>query len=210
MAVALVALFVSLSGTSYATVRSLLPRNSVRSPQVVNGSLQAVDLSKAVRRSLTGRTGPVGPVGPPGLKGDNGATGAQGPLGPKGETGAQGPKGDQGQKGDPGPQGPPGPPAPPPDPVTTSGLLIDGSCTSDQAFDIETHGFNNIRFLVNGAWPSELRPYDVDGTVAPVSIPMKYNPDTTGDTADVGGYEKLHVTVHCGAGGTGKVSYFLY
>ena len=45
LAISLVALFVALGGTGYAVVR-LVPRTSVGSAQVVNGSLRKVDLSK--------------------------------------------------------------------------------------------------------------------------------------------------------------------
>jgi len=74
-ALALIALFVALSGTSYAAVAKLLPRNTVGSAQVVNGSLQAVDLSSQARTSLKGQRGPAGP------KGETGTTGAQGQQG---------------------------------------------------------------------------------------------------------------------------------
>lgn len=101
-AISLVALFVALGGTSYATVTKLLPKNSVGSTQVINGSLQAVDLSKKARTSLKGLRGPAGAAGAAGPQGPKGDTGAQGP---KGDTGAQGP---QGPKGDTGLQGPSG------------------------------------------------------------------------------------------------------
>lgn len=82
--VALLALFVALGGTSVAATNALLPRNSVGSPQVVNGSLRTADLAKATIRGLKGNRGPRGLAGP------RGATGAQGP------TGAQGAQGDPG------------------------------------------------------------------------------------------------------------------
>jgi Collagen triple helix repeat (20 copies) len=110
--VSLVALFVALGGTSYATVATMLPRNSVGSAQVVNGSLQTVDLSQQAKSALKGARGPAGAAG---LEGPIGATGAQGLKGDtgaqglKGNTGAQGPKGDTGAQGSPGPPGPPGP-----------------------------------------------------------------------------------------------------
>jgi hypothetical protein len=76
---ALIALFVALGGTSYAAANSLLPRNSVGSPQVVNGSLKTIDLSKKARAALKGNRG---------LKGATGATGATGAAGAAGAPGS--------------------------------------------------------------------------------------------------------------------------
>ena len=85
MAVALLALFVALSGASYAAVQ--LPRNSVGSKQirdnavvsakVRNGSLLAEDfMAGQLPRGERGETGERGPAG------SQGATGAEGPRGP--------------------------------------------------------------------------------------------------------------------------------
>ena len=87
-----VALFIALGATSYAAFA--IPRNSVGSAQVINGSLQKVDLSK---KAVTA------------LKGNQGARGATGPQGATGAQGVQGPQGAQGTRGDTGPAGPPGP-----------------------------------------------------------------------------------------------------
>jgi len=92
--VAYLALFVALSGTGYAASEKLLPRNSVGSAQVINGSLQKVDLS---RRAVAA------------LHGARGARGPQGPTGPAGSQGIQGPKGDTGAAGAAGAAGPAGP-----------------------------------------------------------------------------------------------------
>jgi len=73
--VAYLALFVSLSGTSYAASATLLPKNSVGSAQVINRSLQKADLSKKAVTALHGARGPQG------------STGAQGPPGPAGVAG---------------------------------------------------------------------------------------------------------------------------
>jgi hypothetical protein len=67
--VALLALFFALGGTSFAAAGTLLPRNSVGTKQVVNGSLQTADLSKAARAGLRGERGPSGAAGPQGLPG---------------------------------------------------------------------------------------------------------------------------------------------
>ena len=85
--VAYAALFVALSGTSYAAVT--LSKNSVRSSHIKNGQVKRVDIAnsavtsaKVGDRSLLARdfksgqlpAGPQGPVGPQGVKGDPGAT----------------------------------------------------------------------------------------------------------------------------------------
>ena len=99
MAVALIALFVALGGTSYATVSAAFPPNSVGTKQIKDNS---VTRAKITHESITsvlvkdggllakdfatgqlpsGPTGPAGPVGPQGPKGDKGDTGATGVVG---------------------------------------------------------------------------------------------------------------------------------
>jgi hypothetical protein len=92
--IAYLALFVALSGTSYAASTKLLPKNSVGTNQVINGSLQKLDLSKGTVAALRGAKGVRGTVGP------------AGPAGPAGPQGPPGPKGDQGARGAEGPRGP--------------------------------------------------------------------------------------------------------
>jgi hypothetical protein len=111
--IACLALAIALGGTAFAAT-TLVPKNSVGSAQVINGSLRTLDLSKATRSALRGRPGPVG------------ARGAQG------VQGIQGLKGEKGEKGDTGPSnvygatfcttGMPGCPAgsPPPKELTAS------------------------------------------------------------------------------------------
>src|SRR5512133_118885 len=88
--VAYLALFVALSSTGYAASAQLVPRNSVGSAQVINGSLQKSDLSgRAIAalhgaRGLRGLRGAQGALGPPGAVGAQGAQGEQGPRGPAG------------------------------------------------------------------------------------------------------------------------------
>jgi hypothetical protein len=94
--VAYMALFFALCGTSYGAAASLLPKNSVSSAQVVNGSLKKVDLSATAVAALHGARGERGPQG------------IQGPQGPSGERGAQGLQGVQGVQGVQGIQGVPG------------------------------------------------------------------------------------------------------
>ena len=84
--VALFALFLALGGTSFASSNALLSRNSVGTAQVVNGSLQTIDLSKNARTALKGNTGPRGPAGAQGATGAMGATGAQGVQGVPGQS----------------------------------------------------------------------------------------------------------------------------
>jgi hypothetical protein len=72
---ALLALFVALSGTAVAASTSLIGKNTVASRQVVNGSLQTIDLSKKARKALKGNRGLRGLPGLQGLKGDKGDTG---------------------------------------------------------------------------------------------------------------------------------------
>jgi hypothetical protein len=110
---ALLALFVALGGTSVAATNALVPRNSVASPQIVNGSLLRADLAKKTIKALKGNIGPRGLEGPQGATGAQGPAGAdstvlgpQGPAGPKGATGAQGPAGADSTVL--GPQGPTG------------------------------------------------------------------------------------------------------
>jgi Collagen triple helix repeat (20 copies) len=84
--VAYLALFFALGGTSIAAVNTL-PRNSVGSPQIKNGSIQKVDISRRTVAALHGLRGLRG------LTGATGATGATGPAGATGLQGIQGPKG---------------------------------------------------------------------------------------------------------------------
>ena len=85
--VALFAVFLGLGGTSFAAGTALLPRNSVGSKQVINGSLLTNDLSKAARNALKGSRGPAGPAGVQGAQGSTGATGATGAQGLQGVPG---------------------------------------------------------------------------------------------------------------------------
>jgi hypothetical protein len=88
--IALIALFIALSGTTYAA-STLLPRNSVGTAQLKNGAVTKKKINKKTITALKGNRGP------------RGFTGAQGVPGPKGATGAQGVQGVQGVQGPPGP-----------------------------------------------------------------------------------------------------------
>lgn len=74
--IAMLALFIALTGTTYAASTALIGKNTVASPQVVNGSLQTKDLSGKARAALKGNRGLRGSQGP------KGTTGLQGPVGP--------------------------------------------------------------------------------------------------------------------------------
>jgi hypothetical protein len=78
--VAYLALFFALGGTSVAAVNAL-PKNSVGSPQIKNGSIQKVDISRGTVSSLRGLRGIQGPAGPQGAAGATGAPGAPGTPG---------------------------------------------------------------------------------------------------------------------------------
>src|SRR6478672_480351 len=75
--VAYLALFFALGGTSFAAVNAL-PKNSVGSPQIKNGAIQKVDISKKTVSALHGLRGPRGLTGATGATGTAGATGAAG------------------------------------------------------------------------------------------------------------------------------------
>src|SRR6478736_2080670 len=85
--ISLVALFVALGGTGYAAVQ-LAPRNSIGSTQVINGSLQKIDLSKKAVTALKGNRGAQGPAGAPGPVGASGPSGGVGATGPTGSAAA--------------------------------------------------------------------------------------------------------------------------
>jgi hypothetical protein len=104
LVVASLALFVALGGTGYAV--TALPRDSVTSTQVKDGSLEATDLSASLRGDISTRAkAPGGPKGARGPKGDKGAKGSAGAPGPQGQTGTQGLTGSRGEKGDTGETG---------------------------------------------------------------------------------------------------------
>jgi hypothetical protein len=68
--ISVIALFAALGGTGYAA--ATLPRNSVASAQVIDGSLKKRDLADKTIAALRGAQGPTGA---------NGATGPSGPAG---------------------------------------------------------------------------------------------------------------------------------
>lgn len=79
--IALLALFIALSGTTYAAATTLAP-NTVGTTQLKNGAVTKKKISKKTIAALKGNRGPRGLVG---------ARGAQGPKGDKGDPGPAGP-----------------------------------------------------------------------------------------------------------------------
>jgi hypothetical protein len=97
MVVAMIALFVALSGTAVATTSALITgaqikNNSISGVDIKNKSLTPTDFRGSVR-------GPAGPAGATGATGPAGPIGATGTTGPAGPPGAQGLQGAQGLRG---------------------------------------------------------------------------------------------------------------
>lgn len=67
-----ICLFVVLGGSAYAA--SQLPKNSVGTKQLQNGSVSLAKLSASAKRSLKGAVGAPGAAGPAGVAGKNGGT----------------------------------------------------------------------------------------------------------------------------------------
>jgi Collagen triple helix repeat (20 copies) len=115
MGVALVALFVALTGTSIAAVTAL-PANSVGARELRNGSVgpkelkgRAVTAGKLAAGAVTSGVVRNGSLTMADFDHRQLPTGAVGPVGPAGPIGPQGPPGPQGAPGAPGAPGPPGP-----------------------------------------------------------------------------------------------------
>jgi hypothetical protein len=115
-AVAYLALFIALSGTSYAAVK--LPANSIKSKQL---GKNAVTSTKVKDGSLLARDFKAGEL-PAGKQGERGA---QGERGLPGERGVQGERGLQGEQGLQGPAGP------------TSGVSTDAAVAGNEALDVD-------------------------------------------------------------------------
>jgi hypothetical protein len=109
--VAVIALFVSLSGAAVATTSALISGVNIKNGTITGADVKDKSLRPAdFRGSVRGPAGAAGPAGPQGQKGDAGAAGAKGEPGVKGDTGAKGEpgvKGDTGAKGEPGADGAP-------------------------------------------------------------------------------------------------------
>lgn len=81
--IALLALFLALSGGAYAAVK--LPANSVGTKQIKRKAVTLTKIAPSARKALKGATGPQG------VKGSDGAQGPQGIQGLQGERGPEGP-----------------------------------------------------------------------------------------------------------------------
>jgi preprotein translocase subunit Sec61beta len=188
--VAYLALFVALSGTSYAAATKLAPKNSVGSPQVINGSLQKVDLSKKAFAALRGARGPRG------LQGAAGSAGPAGTQGPKGDTGGSGAAGQQGAEG---PQGLPG------SATLRSGPGVAGLATLDSGAAI----VGSYTSATIGADGLGLISY-YDSTNHDLKVAHCNNPACTSASTsplDSAGDVGLYTSVTIGADGLGLISY---
>jgi hypothetical protein len=101
LAVALIALFVSLGGTGYATTQLSSHAGTPKHASATKKHKKRT-APVLVRCAATvvckGRAGPRGPIGPPGPAGPAGARGAAGALGATGELGPTGPTGPSGAR----------------------------------------------------------------------------------------------------------------
>jgi hypothetical protein len=86
MVVALIALCVAMSGTSYGADARAVVAKMVTGAQIKDGSIGLKDLSKSARKSLKGARGVAGAQGATGAQGAVGAAGPKGDLGPAGPT----------------------------------------------------------------------------------------------------------------------------
>ena len=95
-AVAYLAIFVAMGGTSYAAIK--IPNNSVGNKQLKKNAVDATKVGDGKLTTIEFKAGqvPAGQKGPKGDQGDPGATG---------EPGVRGLKGEQGDKGAPAPGG---------------------------------------------------------------------------------------------------------
>ena len=88
MVVALIALFVALTGGSYAAI--MIPRNSIGAAQIRDGAVASPEIRDRSLLAKDFKTGQL-PRGETGASGQRGATGAPGAVGATGAAGAPGP-----------------------------------------------------------------------------------------------------------------------
>lgn len=120
-AIAYVALFIALGGTSaYAADRlgsSDIARNAVAAKHIKDGQVKSADVRDGsllaqdfAAGQLGGATAGPGAPGSAGARGETGPQGPVGPAGPEGPVGPEGPQGPEGPRGLTGPAGPQGAP----------------------------------------------------------------------------------------------------
>ena len=82
MVIACIALFISLAGTSYATVTQIIPRNAIGPAQLKDNSVTTEKVRDFSLRLWDFKRGqlPRGPAGPAGPAGPQGPAGGVGPL----------------------------------------------------------------------------------------------------------------------------------
>jgi hypothetical protein len=90
MVIALLALFVALSGTAAGADVVSSAKKLITGAQIKNGSVGIADLSPSARKKLRGPTGPAGPKGAAGAAGGAGAAGTPGTNGTNGTNGTDG------------------------------------------------------------------------------------------------------------------------
>jgi hypothetical protein len=108
LVIAVIALFVALSGAAVATTKAMISGASIK-----NGSITGVDVrdNSLTPADFRGSVrGPAGQAGPAGAAGSPGAQGPKGDAGARGDTGAAGAQGSPGKQGDPGKPGEKGDP----------------------------------------------------------------------------------------------------
>ena len=184
--ISLVALFVALGGTGYAAV-ALAPKNTVGSAQVINGSLQKVDLS---RRAVTALKGNRGPRGFTGAAGAAGAAGAIGATGETGAAGARGPGGATGATGAAGATGPAGTAVAFAD-VTASGAIQSDTISFNLSAANVNHSltgvycFKNLSFTPRVAIVTGDNSGDVNDTIASARVASNLSDCNLGETVRV-------------------------
>ena len=171
MGVALVALFIALTGTSIAAVTAL-PANSVGARELRNGSVgpkelrgRAVTAGKLAAGAVTSGVVRNGSLTMADFDRRQLPTGTVGPVGPAGPIGPQGPAGPQGTPGPPGPRGEPGRLLGSFRTATESIVVNDASATGTTSADVGQMCARGERAISAGTSWSTAGPSDVLYTV---------------------------------------------
>lgn len=207
------ALFVALSGVSYAAIelsaRSVgtkhLKGNAVISEKVRDGSLKAEDFvagELAGHLDGEGATGATGAMGGPGSPGPQGLQGEAGPIGSdgeQGEPGLLGPAGDEGPDGAQGPEGSRG---------ATGAAGIDGYTVLSGRAELES---SRQHMTISGSGEGEgvgtMLPHDSPVMITDFQVVLHEAPGI-GAMRDfrlvVNNVGKPGVVLHCSISGTAK------